>query len=55
MKDLTLEEIDNLPDDFKEFYMKVYVQNFGAFVGISMTEFKLMKSKYPEYFKQQEQ
>jgi len=51
MKDLTLEEIDNLPDDLKGFYMKVYVQNLGVFVAISMTEFESMKSKYPQYFK----
>jgi hypothetical protein len=50
MKDLTLEEMDNLPDDLKLFYTKVSLQNMGFFVAISMTECESMKSKYPEYF-----
>lgn len=53
MKDLTFDEMDNLPEDLKLFYYKVCIQNMGAFVAISMTEFESMKSKYPEYFKQE--
>lgn len=50
MKDISLEEIEKLPDDLASFYYRVWVQNMGYFVGISLTECELMKDKYPEYF-----
>lgn len=55
LKKLTNEEFENLPNDFKIFYTKAMIQNMGYTVIILSTEFRSMKSKYPQYFKQQEQ
>lgn len=50
MKDLSLEEIEKLPNDLASLYYKVWIQNMNGFAPISFYEFNLMKNKYPQYF-----
>jgi len=50
LKDISLDEINNLPDDLKVFYFKALLQNQGYYVLIGSSEFRKIKTKYPNYF-----
>lgn len=50
LKDISIDEINNLPDDLKVFYFKALLQNQGYYVLIGSLEFREIKTKYPNYF-----